>query len=89
MNKQQYDEIIKRVISSQRSNLQKMAALQNAFDLYVKEETDRIVAELEKIRNSKNQDCSEIDNGKCWEYSECYLCMMDRAIDMVKAGRKK
>ena len=47
MNKQQFNKTIETVINSPRSDLQKIGMLQNAFALYVKEETDRIVAELE------------------------------------------
>lgn len=76
MNKQQFNKTIETVINSPRSDLQKINVLQNAFALYVKEETDRIVAELEEI--------SEIH---CKEYhkEEGSLYLQD-AIKIVRKG---
>ena len=73
MNRQQFKETIKKVISSPRSDLQKISMIENAFELYVKEETDRIEREFE-----------ENDYGYCWMCGGGIDCRT--AIDIVRKG---
>ena len=99
MNKQQFNKTIETVINSPRSDLQKIGMLQNAFALYVKEETDRIVAELEEqkvryknIRNNTHciiTETSECDSCRADHYLDARLNCVDRAISIVRKGGVK
>ena len=72
MTREQFNKTIETVINSPRNNLQMISVLQNAFALYVQEETDRIVEQLEEYK-------------KQWLDSD-YLDGVDEIIEIVKAG---
>ena len=46
---------------------------------------ENVVAELVEMRNKDSQGCKDVGN-KCLSYTDCGLCIMDRAIDIVKRG---
>lgn len=46
---------------------------------------EKVVAELVEMRNKDSQGCKDMGR-KCLSYSDCGLCIMDRAINKVKAG---
>lgn len=48
-------------------------------------DVEKVVAELEEMRNKDSQGCKDVGN-KCLSYTDCGLCIMDRAIDIVKRG---
>lgn len=47
---------------------------------------EKVVAELEKMRNEDSQGCKRVQGWKCHSYSDCGLCIMDRTIDIVRKG---
>ena len=49
-------------------------------------DVEDILAALKIMRNDTNQGCLKVDMKKCNQYSDCGLCIMDRAIDIVKRG---
>ena len=51
-------------------------------------DVDKVVAELEEMRNEDDQGCKRVQGWKCHSYSDCGLCIMDRTIKIVKAGGK-
>lgn len=48
-------------------------------------DVEKVVAELVEMRNKDSQGCKDVGN-KCLSYTDCGLCIMDRAIDIVKRG---
>ena len=77
MTRQQFNKTIETVINSPRNNLQMISVLQNAFALYVQEETDRIVEQLQHAK-----EMSVTDMGKSYNKG------LDFAITEIKAGGK-
>lgn len=77
MTRQQFNKTIETVINSPRNNLQMISVLQNAFALYVQEETDRIV---ERLQYAKEMPIT--DMGKSYNRA------LDFAITEIKAGGK-
>lgn len=49
-------------------------------------DVEKVVAELEKMRNEDSQGCKDVVGRKCFSYIDCGLCIMDRAIDIVRKG---
>ena len=49
-------------------------------------DVEDILAALKIMRNDTNQGCLKVDMKKCNQYSDCGLCIMDRAIDIVRKG---
>ena len=43
----------------------------------------KVVAELVEMRNKDSQGCKDVGK-KCLSYTDCGLCIMDRAIDIVR-----
>ena len=81
MNRQQFNKTIETVINSPRNNLQMISVLQNAFALYVQEETDRIVEQLEE--HSYIETVSDLD--PYWDV-QTKVVTLERAIEIAKAG---
>lgn len=54
MNKQQYLEVIERVIKSQRSDVQKIDRLQESFKLYNQEIINEMECLAEDFKNEEN-----------------------------------
>lgn len=52
----------------------------------LKDDVEKVVAELEKMRNEDSQGCKRVQGWKCHSYSDCGLCIMDRTIDIVRKG---
>ena len=48
-------------------------------------DVEKVVAVLVEMRNKDSQGCKDVGN-KCLSYTDCGLCIMDRAIDIVKRG---
>lgn len=49
-------------------------------------DVEDILVALKIMRNDTNQGCLKVDMKKCNQYSDCGLCIMDRAIDIAKRG---
>lgn len=49
-------------------------------------DAEKVVAELEEMRNEDSQGCKDVVGRKCFSYIDCGLCIMDRAIDIVRKG---
>ena len=47
---------------------------------------EKVISELVEMRNEDSQGCKRVQGWKCHSYSDCGLCIMDRAINIVKAG---
>lgn len=50
MTKNQFTQTIEVIINSPRNNLQKVDMLKDAFEMYVQEETERVIKEIENIK---------------------------------------
>lgn len=69
-------------------------AINNAFKVLQKViegqpiayDEEKVVEEMKKMRNEDNQGCKRVQGWKCHLYSDCGLCIMDRAIDTVRKG---
>ena len=48
-------------------------------------DVSKVVAELVEMRNKDSQGCKDVGK-KCLSYTDCGLCIMDRAIDIVRKG---
>ena len=46
-------------------------------------DVDAVVKELVEMRNKDSQGCKDVGK-KCLSYTDCGLCIMDRAIDIVR-----
>ena len=46
-------------------------------------DVDAVVEELVEMRNKDSQGCKDVGK-KCLSYTDCGLCIMDRAIDIVR-----
>lgn len=62
----------------------KMQTVEDVKKEAVKEYVETVVAELEKMRNREAQGCSDVKHEICCKYSDCGLCLMDRAISIVR-----
>lgn len=47
---------------------------------------EKVVAEMERIKNDASQGCDEVSYDKCNTYKNCANCILDRTICIVKAG---